>query len=547
MVYLIMGCADCVRGLLAFVACPLFGKLSDQLGRRLCLFVTVAGTCAPVCALAVFYLVAAAGAAVKRENPTLVALKETWSSTGATTATTESLHHSLPPPPPYAITVFVILLSLSGVFSSTFTLVFAYINDTVPQRKERVSAYGLALATFGLSFTIGPMAGGYLVSSGGHSEDNPQQDHSHYVFGTSLILTLLDLLYIFFILPESKTTTALQGTFSSDASVTSTTSASIQFLQQTIQAELSTWHPWDAVRIVVQDPFLKHVGHIAFLYYTGLWAVISTLSLYAVQHFHLTPERLGELMSALGFSTMIAEAVLVRIIVPRWGEVQATRLGLLSFAAQCFVLGFAYESWHLFICVAFSLLGNLVYPSLSSLVSSVVEPNRAGEALGALNGVKALTEGIGPLVFGALMTVSEKSAFPGWPYWIAAALVLLAYDVADRKLPDDHKHPGDGDWNDYVHELELKPRRRRRRRRDGSSLSPKYSKEENEDEDEEDVVVGCWNALSTSAAGPGRGGNDGEQVEDDEEYQDLLPALSLSEVEESSDDNDGQKVVRTKK
>jgi len=51
-VYIVMGCAECVKGLLAFVCCPWFGKVSDTLGRKPCLFWTVAGTCAPVAALA---------------------------------------------------------------------------------------------------------------------------------------------------------------------------------------------------------------------------------------------------------------------------------------------------------------------------------------------------------------------------------------------------------------------------------------------------------------------------------------------------------------
>ena len=44
-VYIILGMAEFIRGLLAFVACPLFGKVSDIIGRRVCLFVTVMGTC----------------------------------------------------------------------------------------------------------------------------------------------------------------------------------------------------------------------------------------------------------------------------------------------------------------------------------------------------------------------------------------------------------------------------------------------------------------------------------------------------------------------
>jgi MFS transporter, DHA1 family, tetracycline resistance protein len=195
------------------------------------------------------------------------------------------------------------------------------------------------------------------------------------------------------------------------------------------------------------------VGKVAFLYYTGLWALISTLSVYAVQRFHLSPERLGELISVLGLSTMIAEAALVRIVVPLLGEKRSMKLGLASFGLQCLTLGFAYEGWHLFVCAGFSLLGNLVYPSLTSLVSGSVEPDAVGEALGAINGIKALTEGIGPLFFGSLMTISEKSTLPGWPYLLAAVLVAAAYIETD-KLPDIED-------DDYIHELDRKGQRRR--------------------------------------------------------------------------------------
>ena len=40
-------------------------------------------------------------------------------------------------------------------------------------------------------------------------------------------------------------------------------------------------------------------------------------------------------------------------------------------------------------------------------VSKVVEEKGQGEAQGALNGIKALTEGFGPLLFGGLMALFE--------------------------------------------------------------------------------------------------------------------------------------------
>lgn len=560
--YLVLGFADCIRGLLAFMACPLFGKLSDHLGRKQCLFITVFGTCAPVCSLALFswktplsldsqsdstaplsrFLLEASSSFSSVTSSSAVRwLEEAWpmAVNATTTAESFSLEASAQQQqqqefylPPLAIPVFVALLSLSGIFSSTFTLVFAYISDTVKSRNERVSAYGLALATFGLSFTIGPMAGGYLAKT-----------NTHYVFITSLVLSVLDLLYIYFILPESKenVTSSLFTTQEDDATTNeaadddTTANGSISASLMVIQRQLTTtsWNPMENIKLIMEDPFLRNVGQLAFFYYTGLWAIISTLSLYAVQHFHLTPERLGELMSALGLCTMVAEAVLVRVMVPLLGEKRSIRIGLVSFAGQCLILGAAYEPWHLFICVAFSLLGNLVYPSLSSLVSTTVEPHRVGEALGAVNGVKALTEGIGPLFFGALMTVSESSEFPGWPYWIAALLVLVAYDVSS-KLPDDHQHRT---VDDYVHELEFKKR--------GHKGWGKPSPDDKDDDDND------GNHGARGIRHPTRSfGRDASAVigdagcfsrptpmrdDQDEEYQALLPPLS--DIETSDDDD----------
>ena len=79
------------------------------------------------------------------------------------------------------------------------------------------------------------------------------------------------------------------------------------------------------------------------------------------------------------------------------------RFVLGCFVLQCFLISVASESWHIFCCVTLSIFTNLVYPSLTSLVTSHVSETKVGESLGAINGIKSLTEGIGPLVFGMLM------------------------------------------------------------------------------------------------------------------------------------------------
>ncbi|CAN0496636.1 unnamed protein product [Laminaria digitata] len=50
--------------------------------------------------------------------------------------------------------IFAAAAAFSGCFAATFPLVFSYIGDLVPPAR-RAPAYGLALATFGLSFALG--------------------------------------------------------------------------------------------------------------------------------------------------------------------------------------------------------------------------------------------------------------------------------------------------------------------------------------------------------------------------------------------------------
>jgi len=356
--YLAVGVIETIKGVLAFVSCPAFGRLSDRVGRKYCLLVTVTGTTLPICLLAF----------------------------------TSNMY------------IYAVVMSLSGVFSATFPLTFAYISDCV-DKKNRAPAYGLALATFGLSFCLGPLTGSYLAA----------QISSQSVFLTSLALVFINIIYIVMYLPETVT----PASASRARSLQNVASDAFEYLP-------NSWNISETFRVFGLDPFMTNLAVIVFLYYTSVWAIVSTLMVFVTRHLHFDPVTLGWLLSGYGFATMFSEGVLVRIIVPLIGETNSMRLGLAAFAVQCIVVAFSRNSNAIFVSVLFSMFANLVYPSISSLVSKIVEEDMQGEALGALNGIKALTEGFGPLTFGLLMALFEKSTIPGAPYLIASVLSCWA-------------------------------------------------------------------------------------------------------------------------
>jgi len=360
--YLAVGIMETIKGILAFLSCPAFGRLSDRIGRKYCLLVTVTGTTLPICLLAF----------------------------------TSNMY------------IYAAVMSFSGVFSATFPLTFAYISDCV-DKKNRAPAYGLALATFGLSFCLGPLTGSYLAA----------QYSSQTVFLTSLALVLVNIVYIILYLPETVNVSKTGRRTNVSSSLQDITSDALEHLP-------NTWNIGETFRVFNLDPFMTNLAVIVFLYYTSVWAIVSTLMVFVTRHLHFDPVTLGWLLSGYGFATMFSEGVLVRIIVPLIGETNSIRLGLAAFGIQCIVVAFSRTSTAIFVSVLFSMFANLVYPSISSLVSKIVEEDMQGEALGALNGIKALTEGFGPLSFGLFMSLYEKSSIPGAPYLIASVLSFWA-------------------------------------------------------------------------------------------------------------------------
>ncbi len=139
--------------LMQFVFAPILGSLSDRFGRRPVILISLFGSGLD------YFLMAWA--------PTLV-----W---------------------------FFVGRILSGITGANFSAAAAYIAD-VSTKEKRAANFGIIGAAFGLGFICGPALGGWL---GDYGLENYGEAGLRLPFYAAAVLTLLNWLYGFFILPES--------------------------------------------------------------------------------------------------------------------------------------------------------------------------------------------------------------------------------------------------------------------------------------------------------------------------------------------------------
>lgn len=84
------------------------------------------------------------------------------------------------------------MVAISGLFSVTFSVVFAYVAD-ITTGKKMATSYGQVAATFAASLIITPSLGASLGKAYGDS----------LVVFIATIVAILDVLFILFIVPES--------------------------------------------------------------------------------------------------------------------------------------------------------------------------------------------------------------------------------------------------------------------------------------------------------------------------------------------------------
>ena len=290
----------------------------------------------------------------------------------------------------------------SGITGASFTTASAYIAD-ISTPDKRAQNYGMIGAAFGLGFIVGPLIGGVLGQYGARLP---------FLFAAGL--TLINLLYGFFILPESLPK------------------------ENRRKFEWKRANPLGSLMHLKKYPAVAGLVLSLTLIYIGVHAVQSTWSYYTMKKFNWNPAMVGYSLAFVGLMIAIVQGGLIRIAIPKLGQSRALFVGLLLYTIGMFLFAFAASTWMMFAFSAVYCLGGIAGPALQGMISSHVPPSEQGELQGGLTSLMSATSIVGPIImtnlFAFFSVEGTSYYFPGAPFFAGALFFLGSTILTFRSL-----------------------------------------------------------------------------------------------------------------
>lgn len=326
-----------------------------------------------------------------------------------------------------------------GAAGGTISVAQAYVADSTGP-EDRAHGLGMLGAASGLGVLIGPAIGGYFSVFGYH------------VPGLIAAgLCAANGVAAIFLLPESLKTPAVATRPARQAAGGEATDERVragqvapdgQALSQGAgqgaagraagdqgPGQAASLRAWAAAMTSYPYSLLLTVYFLSIMSFTAMTAV---LALYGDRAHAMDARDMGIIFAVAGGTTVVVRGLLVGWLVRRLGERRIVQAGTMVLALSLVAIPLAHGEAMMFALVPFwALAAGLTFPSLASLVSQQTDARSQGSMLGGQQVVGGIGRVLGPVWAGALF----GAVGIGSPFLVGAALVSVAALVALRIPP----------------------------------------------------------------------------------------------------------------
>lgn len=279
---------------------------------------------------------------------------------------------------------------IDGLTAGNLSAIYASVADvTAPAERGRV--YGLLGAAGGVGFMFGPVVGGLL------GEISPTAP----LFAAA-VLSLLNMVWVQLALGETLP----------------------------IERRAKDLH-WRKLNVISQfsgifsDPTLRIAFATSFLFYFAATMMQSNISVLLIEVLRFGSLGIGMTLFVVGIMDILAQGVLTRRLLPRFGEYRLARAGLMINAVGFLLIGaivWLPSVWLLIVAIVVFTLGDgLFMPAMNGIVANAAPDEMQGRVQGAYQGQQAIARIFGPLLAAAL----ALNLGSGAPYWTGALIVAF--------------------------------------------------------------------------------------------------------------------------
>lgn len=301
---------------------------------------------------------------------------------------------------------------IAGVMGGNISTAQAYIAD-VTDKENRAKGMGLLGAAFGIGFVVGPASATLLIHSSFHDfvgsigfvefADWMRLNKFALPGFFAAFLSFCSFLMVLLKLPETVDTSKEKPAGMSRPSVFTP-----RFWRQLSEQKSTT-----------SRGFLIPLIIGFFLLSFGESSLYSAFPLFAEQELNLTAEQVGIQFFYIGIVAVIIQGFLIKPLTSRFDEEKIFLVGnvLMIIGLACIPL--AANTFHLALALCLMAVGkSLNTPTITSLISQEAEEEHVGAVMGTAQGMSGLGRMIGPTWGGALFAV-----YFGLPFVATAAIV----------------------------------------------------------------------------------------------------------------------------
>jgi len=284
---------------------------------------------------------------------------------------------------------------ISGITGGNLSTASAYIAD-VSKPEERAKNFTLIGIAWALGLILGPAVGSVF---GQLALEAPAY--------AAAVLSFLNVLLGFFILPESLP----------------------KERRETAPMRFKDFNPIVAIFEMGRKPGLGWLLVILCLFNFGFNGISSTTSLFVIQKFDAQPWQVGSLLVSGGIALAVVQFLLLRRLVPRFGEKKLAIASMLGQALCSLATFFAPLLWLLYpINMLNNSMSGFTFPTLTTLNTNRVLHREVGLLMGVTTAIGSLMNIVGPLWAGVIY----DRVMVGAPLWMGAAIFALAAVLLTR-------------------------------------------------------------------------------------------------------------------